>query len=81
MPTLPTLEVTQSQFDILVAAFPGTTAAEKTASYRAWLVNQLIDFVETTKAEQLREDANASVAKSMQDFRATIPPKVAFPPL
>lgn len=47
MPDLPTITgVPQAQFDRIVSAFPGDTAAEKAQSYKNWLINRVLDQVE-----------------------------------
>lgn len=45
MPTLPTPDLPQDQFDRVVAAFPGATDEEKAAAYEDWLINRLIERV------------------------------------
>jgi hypothetical protein len=55
MPLLPNLgDIPQAQFDKIVAAFPGTTAAEKTQSYKDWLTNRLLDQVEAAEMQKAR---------------------------
>ena len=69
MPLLPNLgDIPQAQFDRIVAAFPGTTAAEKTASYQAWLTNRIIEQVEAVEADKAR-----------RAIRASLPPRVPEP--
>ena len=79
MPDLPTLTVTQAHFDRLVAAFPGATPAEKAVSYKAWLTNGLIDFVQAVEASRIDEAANTAKAQQLAALAASLPPKQPFP--
>lgn len=80
MPFLPTLEVSQAHWDKIVAAFPGEPGAQKTAAYKAWLTNALIDYLERVEVMNL----DASMAKQRQDMIAevqkSLPPRQEFPP-
>lgn len=75
MPTLPAINVPQAQYDRIVAAFPGTTAAEKTTAYQDWLINNLIDRVEQVEARVIDETANADKATRLAALRASLPPR------
>jgi len=62
MPDLPGLTgLTQAQFDRVVAAFPGATAAEKTASYKAWLTNRVINQVVEVETQRAVAGIKASL--------------------
>jgi len=81
MPDLPTLTIAdQSQYDRVVAAFPGDTLAKKAAAYKAWLTNHLIAFVEEQEAWKIETAAQADKITKLQALRASIPPPVPFDP-
>lgn len=62
MPVLPNLgDIPQAQFDRIVAAFPGTTSAEKTQSYQDWLTNRILDQVTTVEMNR----AAAAISSSL----------------
>ena len=79
MPDLPTLTVSQANFDRLVAAFPGATLAEKAVAYKAWLTNGLIDFAQAVEARRIDEEANTAKAQQLAALAASLPPKLPFP--
>ena len=62
MPTLPTLTVTQAQFDRIAAVF-GNSPVE----YRTWLVDALSAKVFEHERRQMLANFDASVAQKMQD--------------
>lgn len=61
MPDLPAMTLPQDQFDRVVASFPGTTTAEKSAAYKDWLTNRLIDRVETVEMNHAVNAITASL--------------------
>lgn len=64
MPKLPDLDIpTQEQYDLVVAALPGSTPEEKIESYRSLVFDTLISFVFA------RESAKATAA-----IKAKLPP-------
>jgi hypothetical protein len=68
MPILPNLgDIPQAQFDRIVAAFPGTTAQEKTDAYKDWLLNRLLDIVESVEANRARLAIKASLPARRPD--------------
>jgi hypothetical protein len=79
MPTLPGLDVTQAQYDRIVAAFPGATLAEKAANYKAWLSNNLIDEVERAEARKIEDAANLDKQAKLNALRESLPPRLAYP--
>lgn len=79
MPTLPTLTVTQNQYDRIVAAFPGTTLGEKAADYNAWLTGNLIDFVRQAEINVIDVETNALKITRMAEVEASLPPRPQFP--
>ena len=80
MPDLPTITLSQAHFDRVVAAFPGDTTAKKIAAYRAWTVNNLIDFVEMVEVQAARDAAAIQVTQKQAEILASLPPRVPFPP-
>jgi len=80
MPDLPTITLSQAHFDRVVAAFPGDTTAKKIAAYRAWTVNNLIDFVEMVEVQAARDAAAVQVTQKQAEILASLPPRLAFPP-
>lgn len=80
MPDLPALTLSQAHFNRVVAAFPGSTAAQKTAAYRAWLVGHLIDYVHATEARAIDEVHNTAKAAALADLAASLPERPTFPP-
>ena len=80
MPDLPPLTLNQAHFDRVVNAFPGSTAAQKTQSYRNWLINRLIEFVETQEARAIDESANAHKREQLEQLAASLPDPLPFPP-
>jgi hypothetical protein len=81
VPTLPNLgDIPQAQFDRIVAAFPGTTAAEKTASYQAWLTNSLIGYVEQVEGAVVQTEVHALMESRMRALRDSLPPRLPFTP-
>jgi uncharacterized protein (DUF1499 family) len=79
MPTLPTLSPTQTQFDRIVAAFPGSTLADKQANYLAWLTNNLIDFVRDVESAAVDQEINTLRAQRLAAVDASLPPRLPFP--
>lgn len=80
MPDLPTLTLSQAHYDRVVAAFPGTTLAEKAANYRNWLTNNLIDFVEVTEVRAIEDTYNAQKTAKIDALRAgLLPIRQPFP--
>lgn len=77
MPTLPTLELTNDQYAMVVAAFPGDTDAEKAEAYRAWLGNRLIERVEGRLIAQVNAQREAEISA----LRATLPKRSPEPAL
>lgn len=73
MPNLPALDVPQAQYDRLVAAFPGTTPAEKAAAYRAWLTNRLIDYVLAREAVGVEVELQAIREARVKQIRDSLP--------
>lgn len=80
MPNLPTKGLSQAHYDRVVGALPGTTPAEKAASYDAWLTNHLIDLVEQAEMRKAQADADASLLALMEQVRASLPDRVPYPP-
>lgn len=80
MPDLPTVTLTQSQFDRVVAAFPGKTLAEKASAYKAWLVMHLIDYVKTTELAGFEADLRTQLDAKVDELEASLPPRPQFPP-
>ena len=81
MPDLPTLTVSQAHFDRLVAAFPGTTGAEKAAAYKAWLTNRLIERVRAVESKRIDEEANAMKIAELEALDASLPAPAPEPGL
>lgn len=81
MPTLPTLTVSQSHYDRIVAAFPGATPTDKAVAYQAWLTNNLIDLVESVEAAKIDAQAQAARRAALDALIASLPPRQPFPPL
>lgn len=80
MPDLPAISLSQAHYDRVVAAFPGDTAAKKVAAYRAWTVNNLINFVETVEVQAARDAAAVQVTQKQAEILASLPPRLPFPP-
>lgn len=78
MPDLPTVTLPQAHFDRVVAAFPGTTLAEKAAAYQAWLINHLIDRVATVEARRIQQSHAAAAQAEMTAVYASLPAKLPF---
>lgn len=78
MPQLPTLDLTQEQFDRVAASFPGETGAEKTANYTNWLVNHLIDWVVHYEVSLIDEELNAERAQRVQQVLDSLPERPVF---
>lgn len=82
MPVLPNLgDIPQAQFDRIVAAFPGTTGAEKTSAYQAWLTNNLIEFVEKKEQAAIHAEMQVVWQSRMDALRASLPARVNYPGL
>lgn len=77
MPDLPSMTLNQNHYDRVVAAFPGATAAEKVAAYRAWLQNRLIERVHTVEAQRIDLAAAIERQVELDQLAASLPPKVA----
>lgn len=75
MPTLPAITLSQSHYNRVVAAFPGSTAEEKAAAYVAWTQNRLIDRVEQVESNKIDEQASAAKASAMAALAASLPPR------
>jgi hypothetical protein len=80
MPDLPTLTLSQAHYDRVVAAFPGATLGAKAAAYNAWLVNNLIDFVEAAEIRTIDAETNAAKIARMTALTASLPSHVPYPP-
>jgi uncharacterized protein (DUF1499 family) len=80
MPDLPTLTLSQEHYDRVVAAFPGTTSAEKVAAYRAWSFGHLIDFVKSTEFTKISEQHRVQMEAAMASLNASLPPRPVYPP-
>lgn len=78
MPDLPPLTLSQAHFDRVVAAFPGTTLAEKSANYKAWLTGQLIDYVFGVEMRVLRAQAEIQTQQKIADLKASLPERPPF---
>lgn len=69
MPLLPNLpDIPQAQFDRIVAAFPGATAAEKSQSYQNWLTNRILEIVESVEGH-----------RAMMAIRSSLPARQTEP--
>lgn len=73
MPNLPTLSLTQPQFDKCVAAFTDA------AGYRAWLKAALRDEVLRREARRLDEEANTAKAAALAAYETDLPPADVTP--
>lgn len=79
MPDLPAITVTQTQLDRIVAAFPGTTPVEKAASYRAWLINRLIDRVLQVETAAVEQELRTLRTQKVQVILDSLPPRPSDP--
>lgn len=61
MPDLPTITVTQAQYDRLALALPGDTPSEKASSYRTVVRRMLRQMVEARETEALMASTRASL--------------------
>lgn len=66
MPDLPTITVTSAQATRI------TTAFGDVATYRAWLREQIKDYVVTKEAEAIYEQATAQMEASAAQVRADL---------
>jgi hypothetical protein len=66
MPTLPTLTVTQAQADRLLAAF-GTVD-----QYKAWLKEQLINYVVSHESQATYQQATTTVEANEATLRSDL---------
>lgn len=83
MPTLPGKELSQEHFDRVVNAFPGSTMAEKAASYDAWLTNNLIEYVlqrESAAVDAALRAERAIRISAIQDGLPARPPMPTHAP-
>lgn len=80
MPDLPTLTLSQEHFDRVVSAFPGDTAGEKVASYRAWLSGMLIDFVRASETEKIEAAHRVQINAEIAAVVNSLPPRPIYPP-
>ena len=67
MPNLPTLSLTQPQFDKCVAAFTDA------AGYKAWLKQAVRDEVQRRAARRLDEEHNAAKKAALAALDAELP--------
>lgn len=81
MPDLPVLTLTQTQFDRVVAAFPGDTLAKKAEAYTAWSIGHLIDFVQGAEIRQFELDQRAQMENRIEAIKASLPPRPVYPPV
>lgn len=82
MPTLPTLTVTQSQADRMLAAYapyPGATQAETIDAYKEWLRAQIVRYVSDTEVLQVRQTV-AALERDKATEVANALPKPPPPP-
>lgn len=79
MPNLPTITLSQAHYDRVVAAFPGATAADKTAAYRAWTTNRLIERVQAVEMRKVQEQHNAAARTAEAAVIASLPDRVEEP--
>lgn len=80
MPDLPTLTLNQAHYDRVVQAFPGATLADKATAYKNWLTNNLIDFVQAAETAVIDQAAAQDKSDKLAALRASLPPKLPFPP-
>lgn len=80
MPDLPTLTLSQAHFDRVVAAFPGTTMAQKAMAYKAWLTNHLISQVEQSEQSRIAQELLEQRLAAEQAVRDSLPPRQPYPP-
>lgn len=80
MPDLPAISLSEAHFSRVVAAFPGDTAAEKAAAYRAWVLGYLIDFVRAAEVSAHDRAAEAQREAAVAAIAASLPPRPTFPP-
>lgn len=78
MPDLPTITVTATQADRLLAAFNGQTADDGTSltaqqAYKRWLVEQLRAYVLRSEARTLDESHNVSKRAALEQVEAELP--------
>jgi hypothetical protein len=81
MPDLPPLTLSQAHYDRVVAAFPGSTLAEKANNYKAWLTGQLIDYVFTIEMTAMRRSLDIQAQTKAAEIQASLPSRPAFTPL
>lgn len=73
MPDLPTVTVTTTQMNRLIAAFPGATNAEKADAYRAWLKDRLRDYVIRVETRAMDEQHNTAKRSAVQEAETALP--------
>ena len=64
--TLPSITVTQAQYDRLARVIPGDTAAEKAAAYKTMVKDMLRALVIEADLRDAREAANAAIRDAEQ---------------
>jgi hypothetical protein len=79
MPDLPTLTVSQAHFDRLVQAFPGETMLDKADAYKAWLINRLIERVETVESIKIDMAAQQAKSEALATMHESLPDRVPEP--
>jgi hypothetical protein len=80
MPDLPTLTLSQAHYDRVVAAFPGATAAQKAEAYNTWLVNRLIERVESVEIQRIQAEAGRQIDAAIAQLKTSLPAKTQDPP-
>lgn len=64
MPTLPSIEVTEEQYDVIMDAFDGDTQEDKDTAYRDWHTGQMVHYVQ--RVAYLRAEAEAAAQAGSQ---------------
>ena len=80
MPNLPGLTLSQPHFDRVLAAFPGSTPAQKAEAYEVWLTNHLIDFVEREERNAIIAANRAAVEQQLKAVSSSLPARRPWPP-
>jgi bifunctional pyridoxal-dependent enzyme with beta-cystathionase and maltose regulon repressor activities len=74
VPLLPNLgDIPQAQYDLIVQAFPGATAAEKQQNYLNWLTCRILDRVEEFQQLKAQKAIHSQLPARPTDPAQVIP--------
>lgn len=79
MPALPTITVSQTHYDRLVTAMPGSNSEQKTTNYQNLVLNGLIGYIEQVEMEAMEAAQMTARQAETARIQASLPARLPFP--